>query len=78
MKKIVKFLKKIQSWFFSKIFGINWLFEDISTEEDFLDDDYYSNCRRHGGSANIINCYECYDEYRDDDKETEIDDDDSR
>lgn len=39
-----------------------------SDEESF-------NCRRHGGSANIINCYECYAEYRDDEKETEDTDD---
>ncbi len=76
MKKIIKFLKNIKSWFFSKIFGFDSIIEDISPEE--LDDDYFFNCRRHGGSANIINCYECYAEYRADEKETEIVDDDSR
>lgn len=73
MKKIIRFLKNIKIWFFSKIFGFNSIIEDISPEE--LDDEDSSNCRRHGGSANIINCYECYAEYRDDEEETEYDND---
>ena len=42
----------------------------VYTDED------YSNCRRHGGVAHIINCYECYAEAREDDNDYDRDEED--
>lgn len=34
-----------------------------------VDPELSSNCKRHGGTAFIINCWECYAEFREDDVE---------
>jgi hypothetical protein len=46
------------------------------TIKEQLTDEDYANCRRHGGVANIINCWECSAEFKDDDNETEEDEED--
>jgi len=77
MSKIIDAIKNIKSWFFSVIFNIDWDLEDVFQEdENKLTDEDYSNCRRHGGVANIINCWECFAEFRDDDNESEKEDED--
>ena len=45
-----------------------------------VDDELASNCRRHGGTAYVINCWECYaeakeDDYYDYDRDDEEDED---
>jgi hypothetical protein len=66
MSKLIQTISKIKSWFFAKIFNINWDLEDDFQEDDF-NDERYANCRRHGGVAKIINCWECQAEFREDD-----------
>jgi len=38
------------------------------TEQELqaLQDERNSYCRRHGGTASFINCWECYAEFRED------------
>ena len=43
--------------------------------DNSVDDELASNCRRHGGTAYIINCWECYVEAREDEYEQEDNED---
>jgi hypothetical protein len=40
-----------------------------------LTDEQYANCRRHGGVANIINCWECLAETQEDNENAGREDD---
>jgi len=40
-----------------------------------LDPELAGNCRRHGGTASIMNCWECLAEFRDDNYESDTEDD---
>lgn len=41
-----------------------------------INDELAANCRRHGGTAAIINCWECHAEFAEDDYEYDEEDDD--
>lgn len=76
MSKIFDRFKNIKTRLFSRILNIDWDLDDVFEEdENKLTDDDYANCRRHGGVANIINCWECYAEFRDDENEPEENED---